>query len=669
MPAQAQTGAAPNPSSPGESDANGRSVTTDPNTNDTETTDTDTAGTHETGTGLENGEETEEGAQLRAPSMEELWIDSNLGEQGSADQDLAASIALEPMEEIEPIEPGGADAALDAMTAGEAPQGWVEPRAVVDLDGYFRVRGELWDRFWLGREPVPPATTDAPFDRFRPLARGTTPQGGCGEDGDVNSTNACGGNTQRFANMRLRLAPTLTVSDDVRVHMMVDVFDNMVLGSTPDGLAYGFGSDGIEQVTGTGRSPIDSLSFSQAPAGAYRNSLQDSVRVRRAWAEVTNRGLGQLQFGRMGFHWGLGMFANGGEGLDADYQTDVDRILGVTKLANLYWFAAYDFASEGFIQQNLNDPQAFPVDAGQRDDVNQFTLAVAKQTDPETEEATLEDGGWVLDGGLLLLLRNQLLTAQGVTDPTGSNADAAAELIRRDAKLYVPDLWFRALHGNLRIEFEAALLMGSIENTSNDAFAEDEWTVRQFGAALETEYRLADNKLSLGFHTGYATGDPDVEGLVNPSGLASQVDDTRLSTFRFHPNYRIDLILWRNIMQQISGAYYFKPSISYDFLKSDFGQLFGVRTDIIYSRASSPVQTWGNDPNLGLELNATLYYRSEDGPELEDGFHAMLQYGVLFPMKGLGYLEDDNGVGEFPDGNNPDLSNAQILRLVMGVQF
>jgi hypothetical protein len=36
----------------------------------------------------------------------------------------------------------------------------------------------------------------------------------------------------------------------------------------------------------------------------------------------------------------------------------------------------------------------------------------------------------------------------------------------------------------------------------------------------------------------------------------------------------------------------------------------------------------------------------------------MLQYGVLFPMKGLGYM----------DGSH-SLHNAQTLRLVLGVMF
>jgi hypothetical protein len=118
------------------------------------------------------------------------------------------------------------------------------------------------------------------------------------------------------------------------------------------------------------------------------------------------------------------------------------------------------------------------------------------------------------------------------------------------------------------------------------------------------------------------------------------------------------MILWRNLMGAVTGAYYFRPGVSYDFIRSHFGELLGARLDFIWSRASSFVQTWGNDEDLGIELNLSLYFRSEDGPELDDGFHAMAQYGVLFPMRGLGYNFEDT-----------DLDAAQNLRLVLGVAF
>ncbi len=80
-----------------------------------------------------------------------------------------------------------------------------------------------------------------------------------------------------------------------------------------------------------------------------RNSLVPSITVSRAWAEVTNATLGQIRFGRMPWHWGLGILANAGNGIDSDYQTHVDRVMYQLRYRPLSLFAAamYDFASTG----------------------------------------------------------------------------------------------------------------------------------------------------------------------------------------------------------------------------------------------------------------------------------------------------------------------------------
>jgi hypothetical protein len=46
------------------------------------------------------------------------------------------------------------------------------------------------------------------------------------------------------------------------------------------------------------------------------------------------------------------------------------------------------------------------------------------------------------------------------------------------------------------------------------------------------------------------------------------------------------------------------------------------------------------------------------------GFYTMLQYGVLFPLAGLGYQAQERF-----DLGNKDTSAAQILRWYLGVMF
>src|SRR5690606_20298759 len=155
---------------------------------------------------------------------------------------------------------------------------WVAPQSVFTLHGYLRVRGEYQDSFSLGRDD------QAPFSLFTPGDAGTTVDGaGCGSSLSCFNRE----DRMRWASMRMRLQPTLAVSDDVRVHMMIDAFDNMVLGSTPDSYVYGYsGAASGGRVPGV---PLDSFAGTLVPPTAGRNSLQDSILVRRAYAEVANR--------------------------------------------------------------------------------------------------------------------------------------------------------------------------------------------------------------------------------------------------------------------------------------------------------------------------------------------------------------------------------------------
>ncbi|NOY91114.1 MAG: TIGR04551 family protein [Deltaproteobacteria bacterium] len=630
--------------------------------------------------------------RLRAPTLEPI----DLGDAGDAAGDGGWAEDGEEAGDAEPSgDAGHAEHADDAghdaamLDEGGPPSSdptepdWTSPQTVFTMHGYLRMRAELQDTFFLGRDGLP-------FSIFQPIDRGALPAGGCRGAATVtpDATNACSGGSDRlrFVNMRMRLAPTLALSDDVKVHMMIDVFDNMVLGSTPDSQVYlppGAPGNFTNDTAGgqqwyrplrTPGVPLDSFTATSNPPQAYRNSLQDSIYVRRAWAEVTNRGLGQLRFGRMGSQWGLGVLANSGDGIDSDFSSDVDRVMAMTRLAGFYLVLIRDFAGEGYIIRDPADVTALPFDATQKDDIRQWVLAVAHREDPETQRTMLQRGDWVLNGGVYFVMRKQFLSTAGITDPFATQSSASGGLVRRGTQAYIPDLWGQFLWGDLRLEAEAVYIAGQIKNVDNTTFSLGNYKVRQFGFAFEGEYRLLDDHLGLSFYGGYASGDADVDGLSARAGLlAQQTDNRTISAFNFHPNYRIDLILWRSIMGRISGAYYFRPGISYDIIRNSFGQLLGGRVDVVYSRASSEVQTYGSDPNLGVEIDASLYYRSEDGPGPTDGFYAQLQYGLLFPMAGLGYpsYSVDPRATQNPAiaGGNPSLNKAQTLRLILGVQY
>jgi uncharacterized protein (TIGR04551 family) len=613
--------------------------------------------------------------QLRAPQLEMPDVSTSDDDEEAEPED---EVDVEDEEaEDEDVDP---ESDMDLLSAAEPPPSsdptltrWTAPRSVVTLNGYFRTRGELWDNFFLGRGFSGPDggtfdPDDGPFSRFVPADRIASTRDACSTI-DAARTPCAKSDRLRFANMRLRLRPTIALSDDVKVHMMIDAFDNLVLGSTPNSQTYQLTT--VDDVNGTDRFtrpasnpqvPLDSFADTQDPSQANRNSARDAIYVRRAWAEVTNRGIGQLRFGRMGDHWGLGMLANGGDGIDGDFSSDVDRIMLVTKLAGFHFFGAYDFALQGVTNQLVTDARDVPFDLTAKDDIRQYVVGVARRTEDEEARARLQRGSWVLEGGLRFAFRSQSFTSSIIGSAYPSPGDY--QFVERDARMFVPDLWGRFRMGGLRLEVEAATIIGDIGNVGNDLTIGDSRDIRQFGIAFEGEYRLLDDKLTIRLYTGYATGDADVNGLSWRDDVINQAaaDDT-ISTFAFHPNYRIDLILWRNIMQRFAGAWYLKPGLSYDIIKNPFGQIFGVRADAIYSRAAQEVQTYGSDPNLGMELNFSLYYRSEDGPDLLDGFYASFQYGVLFPFAGLGYVDGDGRAEAI------DIGNAQALRLILGVQY
>ena len=623
--------------------------------------------------GWDEGFDEEEEPALRPPTLEMPDIDDLDRDEEEEEEQESTDVGEEELtsdaELLEESEP-------DDLSADS---GWTTPQSIISLRGYLRLRGELQDNYFLGR-------TDSPFDYFLPADRDVLPSGGCGGSANpatdardrtmAEPSDICGGDRFRFANMRLRLRPTVALSDDVRVRLTLDIFDNLVLGSTPDSYAYVPGDGGFERTARSPGVPLDSLTTSQNPPSANRNSARDAILVRHAWAEVTNRDLGQLKFGRMPSNWGLGLLANDGMGIDSDFSTDVDRVMGVARLAGIHILAAWDFAGQGLQQQLVNDLRGVPYDLTSRDDIRQYVFGLAYRHDEEETQARLERGTWVLDASLYFVYRKQFLSSAGFSDPfpirEGADRGEQAEnpyenaFVRRNAKVFTPDLWLRFRWGGLRLEAEALFVAGRIENIE-DQYEEGNYKLRQFGFAFEGEYRLLDDQLSIRLYTGYASGDADVDGLsVRENTIRQQSNNRTLSHMQFHPNYRIDLILWRNIMGSVAGAWYLRPGVSYDIIRSPFGQLFGVGFDMIYSRAAQEVQTYGSNPNLGVELDFNLYYRSEDGPELVDGFVAQLQYGLLFPLAGLKY-PSFNGVSGAPDGY--DAQRAWTLRLVMGVNF
>jgi uncharacterized protein (TIGR04551 family) len=592
-----------------------------------------------------------------------------------------------------------------------AEQWWTHARPTLELHGYFRLRAELFQKFALDRRdapmsslwPQPPDNTYAgAYGSSYGAGRLCTPdEVGNGESDDPRRRVNCRNNTQAGANVRFRINPELHISDNLRVLSQVDMLDNLVLGSTPAG--YGNQPDedgGYSVVARSGYTPFGYYDDTQEVPSAGINSMQDSIRVKRVWAEYETP-LGQLRFGRMPDQWGLGILHNGGDDYDADYQSTVDRIMFTTSLKplSLYFSGAWDFPNEGMTSGHLSLPQGQSYDLGQLDDVDQYSVIIARKLDSELTELALAKGKLVINGGLYLTYRKQLLA----NDQSGASALCSAGAnalgctledaenpfsgyVRRGAQAWIPDVWLQVLYKKFRFEAEAVTVQGTIENTETmpgsinyeSAPGEKGWRISEWGVAGELSQKLVEDRLKLTLHSGWASGDPDAlqqGGSIGLSpglnGLQPQLGDDTFSTFRFNPNYRVDLILHRNLLSRVQGTYYFRPGVEYDFLRNPEGQRLGGAFAAIWSRASQFVQTPGHKRDLGIELNGTVYFQGKDGA-LNDaegqmgGFYTMLQYGVLFPLGGLDYQPGEVG----PLGNqNVDTGIAHIFRWYLGVLF
>lgn len=542
---------------------------------------------------------------------------------------------------------------------------WVEEKRKLELvtfDGSLRVRPDLFHKFDLGRPPDPAGYTLWPRS-----PTSTTP---------AERTNA-------GVNMRFRFEPTINVSEEVRVRMQVDAFDNLVWGSTPD---YAFSRDPSRAYD---RNEFSIFSNSQASPQAGLNSLTNSINVKRIWGEVSTP-VGILRFGRMGSHWGLGMLHHDGNGIDSDWGDTVDRVMFVAEPLNGFYITPMiDFNVEGPTTPQVTGGGQ-PADLSNQDDAHSFILALARRDTDQEARAKLESAQTVFNYGAHLeyrVQRKDMINYLGSTfsSPTVPVTGSQSEWVTRDGALFMPDLWAKLERKTWRLEAEAAGVMGWINNrslTTADANTpgQKNLAIWQFGAVVQGEYKLLNGDLELGGEVGFASGDKD-PGFGNyparkgsgPNGTTAYGDidgpqyhcdavgcssgGNIVRNFRFNRDYRVDMIMYRELLGGITDSLYVRPRVSYRVTQGF--HIFGAA---IYSRAiygestpSAALQNDGSvksDPSLGVELNGGASY------ETEDGFFARVQYGILFPLGGFA-----------SSTTTTVLDTAQAVRGAVGIRF
>jgi uncharacterized protein (TIGR04551 family) len=567
---------------------------------------------------------------------------------------------------------------------------------VVEFDGYYRVRTDYLYDMNLGQG----YNTGSGPTALPPFPTPTECMS------SANSNTSCSDKGLGNGNMRLRIEPTLNLSDQVRVRTQFDVFDNLILGSTPDSLVNPYVPS---QLTDAAH-PVGQTSAAASTdvLSTTQNSYASSILAKRAWGEIDTE-LGSLRFGRMPWHFGRGMYFNRGECADCEGGTTVDRIMALTSIYGHQLALAMDFGAQGYdigyTDLGQKNAGGFPLDLTQKDDVTQLMVALTRIDDDKTWREHIAAGDVALNYGAQLVYRSQDYATFNVSPYTPSpysttNQTSQAALTTNNdlgnsntltanvnALLVIPSIWFKLGWKALTLEFEGNVLAGKmgnagplrldIKNTSDPGLR-----ILQAGWVLASDLKLYNDSLFIGFETGGATGDQaelayDKTKTTSSNGLyypylnyrwkfvPQPAGDRNLNDFHFSPEYHVDEILFRRILGTVTNAIYVKPSIAY-WLDLDSSKIreVGISGSLIYSFAPVPVSTPGNSMNYGVEMDLGLQYRNR-----RENFYAGATWGVFWPMAALSRPTVDSTGGNALWGHAEDANAAQVLRTFMGIRF
>ncbi|MCW5801586.1 MAG: alpha/beta fold hydrolase [Deltaproteobacteria bacterium] len=395
----------------------------------------------------------------------------------------------------------------------------------------------------------------------------------------------------------------------VAVKARIDWLDNVALGGDPD-LAGG----------------------SPATSGGQRPT---AVVVKRAWGEVLTP-LGTFAAGRMGANFGLGIAANGGDCEDCDGGDAADRAAFVTPLGGHVLALAYDIAARGPFTRSRDGTR--PIALEPTDRAGGPTLALLRVHTPAALARRAAAGRTSVEYGAYLSRRTQdrdvpasYLTAASPAMYTG------ADLVARGFSATAAGGWLRVSNATVRVEAELAYAGAEIAQPSLIPGTEitTPITSQQLGAALQSDATFG--RARLGFDAGFASGDdaPGFGAFPRPGELAplpgaldgAQADpprDRTVDNFRFHPDYRIDQILFREIIGTITDAVYLRPHVRFALFEVGTGRL-ELGAALIASWAIEPTSTPSGAGGLGVELDPQLRYVSADG------LSATLDYGLFLP--------------------------------------
>lgn len=132
---------------------------------------------------------------------------------------------------------------------------------------------------------------------------------------------------------------------------------------------------------------------------------------------------------------------------------------------------------------------------------------------------------------------------------------------------------------------------------------------------------------------------------------ASLPGDSTVDNFRFHPDFRIDRILFREIVGTVTDAMYLRPHARY--VIADLGHAtLTADVAVIASWAAEASSTPGGARHLGIEIDPGIRYHTNDG------FRVAIEHALFLPGPGF-----DSASG------GPGSRAAQLIRARLGYFF
>ncbi len=555
------------------------------------------------------------------------------------------------------------------------------PKVEFDIDGYYRVRGNLFGNLydkdfpkdgardvsvWYLEDPdfeVPDLFVDQwvqthgfNYDRNEMV------QGFCRQFGGQQPLcrrSVKDPHLTSWFSTRGRFEPIIKMGG-IKVQATLDVFDNVTWGDNENAAA----------------TPL----FAGQPSATQPNgTLVDTIQVKRLWAEWTTA-FGLIRIGRQPSNWGMGLLANDGNGFKNDFGDSYggatfDRIIFATRPVTLVKGIAA-IATGKPMPKAADDPGiifAFAFDKLVESSAIPFRKAITDEDNvsDETEGNTRQSPFWLSDRGddvlemvyVLVFKREDWKVGEEMMDLTVGGYVVNRWQTESESNVWIPDVHFRWAMRGAFVEGEFYGIKGTTDAIAPEPGKTTEAEI--FGMVARAGY---ENPMFKGLvEVGHASGDDVL------------LDET-FTGRALHQDYNVGLLLYEQVLAQRTiekfvgdpdlqglwsngGVYnstYINPRITLrpgDIWEFRLGFLMAFADEI--DGAIMPL-LFNEDGTQELD-NDNLTETKLLGTEIDLGIHMKwLDEHIIVSIE-AGYMHAGRRLGRTTQYQNPEEASAPLL--------